>query len=64
MYSTGMKIRFFRKKKQLTQKQLSETLGISQAELSRMECNRTPITVDDLQKIAAALGVRTIDLIN
>lgn len=64
MLSTGTKIRNLRQRKRLTQKQLSKELGISQAELSRMECNRTSITVEDIKKIAVALGVRSMDLID
>lgn len=53
----GDTIRALRKQRNLTQVELALLLGVSQAELSRMECNKTTITVQDISKLAAALGV-------
>lgn len=42
----------------LTQKQLSEKTGISQADISRLECGTANPSIRTLQRIADALGRR------
>ncbi len=42
----------------LTQKQLSEMTGISQADISRLECGTANPSIKTLQRIADALGRR------
>ncbi len=40
----------------LTQKQLSERTGISQADISRLECGTANPSIKTLQRVAVALG--------
>lgn len=42
----------------LTQKQLSERTGISQADISRLECGTANPSLKTLQRVATALGRR------
>lgn len=63
MTPIGTKIRQLRRKRNLTQVQLAARLGVSQAEISRIECNRTRVTIDEVREIASVLGVAVADLI-
>lgn len=47
----------------LTQTTLAERLGLTQPAVSARLSGRTPITVDELRTIAAALGVPVSSLI-
>ncbi|NHM28885.1 helix-turn-helix transcriptional regulator [Desulfofundulus sp. TPOSR] len=53
-----------RQKSKLTQAELAAKLGISQAEVSRMERGRTAVTVQDLYKISSALDVPVTALLD
>lgn len=55
LYSTGEKIKQYRKQKGMTQKQLSEKLGISNSMLSNYENGSSALTLDFLYKIIEAL---------
>jgi DNA-binding XRE family transcriptional regulator len=46
----------YRKKHRLTQKQLAESLGVTQAMVSKLESGDTNISVKKLSEIAAKLG--------
>ncbi|RKO66357.1 MULTISPECIES: helix-turn-helix domain-containing protein [Desulfofundulus] len=64
MVPVGSKIRMLRQKSKLTQAELAAKLGISQAEVSRMERGRTAVTVQDLYKISSALDVPVTALLD
>ncbi len=49
-----------RKKQKVTQKELSQRTGLSQANISNIENGVTRPTIDSLQKIADALGKRLL----
>jgi len=59
----GQLIKEARKKKQMTQKQLAEKLGISYVNISQLENNQRTPKYETLKYIAAALGVNWIDLV-
>lgn len=59
----GEKIRLLRKKAGLTQKELGQKLGISQAAIGQFETNRSNPQIETLQKIASALDVPVQDLL-
>lgn len=56
-------IRKIRRKFELTQVELAEKLGVTQARISNMEKQKT-VTVEMLRKIAKALGVSVKEVIN
>lgn len=49
-----------RKKQKVTQKELSQRTGLSQANISKIENGVTHPTIESLQKIAEALGKRLL----
>ena len=57
METQGQRIRRMRDDKGIKQKFISETTGITQAHLSRIENDESGVTKHTLRKIAAALGV-------
>ena len=46
-----------RKRKKLTQEEAAESIGTSQAQVSKMEADQSLITIDRLIKALASLGV-------
>ena len=46
-----------RAKSGLTQKQLSDKMGVRQSMISRLESGQNMPTIDTLQKLSAALGI-------
>lgn len=62
--SEGKRIRYYRNKNRITMKQLAERIGVSEQAIGNYERgDRTPST-QILIKIANALGVDTIDLLD
>ncbi|MBD5515219.1 MAG: helix-turn-helix transcriptional regulator [Lachnospiraceae bacterium] len=59
----GENIKKIRKEKGLTQKELGELLGISQAAIGQFENSRSNPHVATVKKIASALGVKLFDII-
>lgn len=59
----GENIKKIRKERGLTQKQLGEKLGISQAAIGQFESNKANPKMETIQKIANALNVSLNDLI-
>lgn len=57
-----LKIKEYRKLKEITQKELSEMVGISQSFLSEIESGKYKITLELLCRIAKALEVNSYDL--
>lgn len=52
----GMKIKFIRLKKRMTQEQLAEITGLSCPHISNVETGNTKVSLVSLVKIANALG--------
>lgn len=57
--TTGARIRYARKRKGLTQRDLSDKLGISKRQFARYEADQMEPPDDRKQEIARALGVAT-----
>lgn len=53
----GAKIRYIRKSKNIAQEKLSEMAEISPRQMVRIEMGQSFPTIDNLEKIASALGV-------
>ena len=56
-------IRYIRKRLNMTQEQLSERTGISQANMSRYESGERKLTLENAAKIANALGCTVDELL-
>ncbi|AND64168.1 XRE family transcriptional regulator [Flavobacterium columnare NBRC 100251 = ATCC 23463] len=54
----GEKIRVFRTERSLSQKEVAISIGIDQAQYSRIESGKVEPTVSSLEKIAEALNVK------
>nr|DAU38991.1 MAG TPA: helix-turn-helix domain protein [Herelleviridae sp.] len=59
---TGELIRNLRIKKGMTQRQLGQACGIDEANIRKYESGRQNPKYETIQKIAAALGVNTLEL--
>jgi len=57
-------VRRLRRARGLTQEQLGEKTDLRQAHISEIEGGGSNLTLDRLQSIAAALGVRPMDLLD
>lgn len=55
------KIREYRKIKGASQKEIALTIGINQAQYSRIESGKVEPTISSLEKIATALGITIAD---
>lgn len=53
-------LRALRKTKGLSQQQLGRLLGVGQTRIARIESDPTSISVEQLLKLMAALGVRVV----
>ncbi len=56
----GERVEALRRRKGLTTTQLGQLVGISQAQISRLECGRQGFRSATLARIAKALGVRPV----
>lgn len=63
MYDFGQLLRDMRKKKQMTQKQLADKLGVTEATVSRYESNTATPPMDTLRSIAAIMNVSLDELL-
>ena len=63
MQKMGDRIRYFRMKKNMTQQELAEKLGVNQCSISEYENDRTELTLPKLVRVAEALEVTIYDLI-
>ena len=63
MVTIGDNIRKYRKKKNLTQKELGDIVGISNTYLSDMEIGRTNPSIKTLKRIAKGLEISYVDLL-
>jgi transcriptional regulator with XRE-family HTH domain len=57
-------VRRLREAKGLSQEKIAELAGLRQAHVSEIESGLTNLTLDNLQSLALALGVRPMDLLN
>lgn len=60
----GERIKYIRKASGLTQKQLAEKLGMTQAAIVQFESEKSNPKIDTLQKIADALNVSVADFLD
>ena len=58
----GSNVRKYRKEKDLSQEKLAELCGLHRTYISDIECFRRSISLDNIQKIADALGIDTYRL--
>jgi len=63
LVSIGDNIRKYRKIKNITQKELGETIGISNTYLSDIETGRTNPSIKTLKKIAKGLEINYMELL-
>ncbi|WP_312459151.1 helix-turn-helix transcriptional regulator [Proteiniclasticum sp.] len=63
MVTIGDNIRKYRKKKNLTQKELGDIVGISNTYLSDMEIGRTNPSIKTLKRIAKGLEISYVDIL-
>jgi len=60
----GRRVRHFRTEKGMTQEKVAELCGLSAKYISDLERGKANVTVIVLDKVAAALGITAIDLLN
>ena len=58
----GTNVRRYRRQKQFSQERFAELCGLHRTYISDIECFRRSISLDNIQKIADALGVETYQL--
>jgi transcriptional regulator with XRE-family HTH domain len=58
----GEHIKLFRTNKNLSQKEVAATIGIDQAQYSRIESGKVEPTISSVEKIAEALGISVSEL--
>ncbi len=58
------RVRSLRKALGLTQEELADRVGLRQAQISELESARNNIKIDNLHRLAAALGVRPRELLD
>ena len=56
------RLQTLRRFRRISQKQLGELIGRSESHVKRLETGRARVSPDELDKIARALGVDAIDL--
>ncbi len=55
-------VRRLRQARELSQEALADAAALRQAQISEVESGKSNITLDKLQRLASALGVRVADL--
>lgn len=58
----GTNVRNYRKEKNISQEKLAELSGLHRTYISDIECFRRSISLDNIQKIADALEIKTYKL--
>jgi transcriptional regulator with XRE-family HTH domain len=58
------RVRSLRKALGLTQEDLADRVGLRQAQISELESARNNITINNLHRLAVALGVRPHELLD
>ncbi len=61
-YNLGERLKFLRENRKLTQKELAELAGVSQATIAHIEKSTKDPSVDTLKKLAAALDTHIATL--
>ncbi|MDY4693070.1 MAG: helix-turn-helix transcriptional regulator [Blautia sp.] len=61
--TTGEKIKFARKQQKMTQKDLGDLIGVSASAIGQFETNPNPPKLETLEKIAVALKIPMMSLI-
>ncbi|PKR85056.1 helix-turn-helix domain-containing protein [Heyndrickxia camelliae] len=64
MRGHGKKIKYYRQKQQMSQEELGKRLNVSNTYISKIENEKTPISLETLGKIAEILDVNPKDLID
>ena len=59
----GQQIKQYRERAGMTQEQLAEVVGVTQENISQVENDKLGITIDKLNKICDALGVKITDVL-
>lgn len=57
------RIKELRKLKHITQNEIAEKLGVSQAQVARLEVGVNDMSTEQMRKIASILGVKTYELL-
>lgn len=57
-------MRRLRTRRGLSQEELAQEVGLRQAQISEIESGNNNITIDNLHRLALALGVRVCELID
>jgi HTH-type transcriptional regulator / antitoxin HipB len=58
------RVRALRKALDLTQEELADRVGLRQAQISELESARNNIKIDNLHRLAVALGIRPCELLD
>lgn len=58
----GNNVRKYRTQRQISQEKFAELCGLHRTYISDIECFRRSISLDNIQKIADALGIETYKL--
>lgn len=58
----GTNVRKYRRERNLSQEKFAEVCGLHRTYISDIECFRRSISLDNIQKIADALGIETYKL--
>lgn len=59
----GTNLKFYRKKLGVSQEEFAEKCGLHRTYISAIECNRRSIALENVQRIADALGVDAYKLL-
>lgn len=62
--SVGKTVAMLRVRSGLTQLALGELIGVSQPTISRIESGRGTTTLDEIEDLADALGVKPLELVS
>jgi transcriptional regulator with XRE-family HTH domain len=60
----GNKLRVLRKQNDLSQEQLAELVGVHRTYIGMIERGEQSVSLDNIARIAKALGVKTSDLVD
>lgn len=63
MRNTGLRIKYIRKQKQLTQQELAQLIGVDRSHISKIESGYSRGSLDTLEKLAAVLDLPLAELL-